>query len=213
VSKVYVIGDFHFGHKNILKYRPQFKTIDEHDNYIIDNFNKVVKKRDTVYFMGDIFFTNEGFELMKRFNYCHKKVLVLGNHCFQHFKGSRNEAYEYFDEIISSVKKKGCWLTHIPINEEELRGAYNIHAHTHNHNLSDKRYYNTSCENIGFTPRDLMDIVQELKALNPIYEGERIKVQKERNEFYESHQSGDDPFILKSVNKTNFKENNYDKRK
>ena len=80
MSKIYVIGDFHWGHENILKYRPQFKTIEEHDNFIVDNFNKTVTKRDTVYFMGDILFTNESFQLLKKLRWCNKKVLILGNH-------------------------------------------------------------------------------------------------------------------------------------
>jgi calcineurin-like phosphoesterase family protein len=178
MSKVYLVGDFHFNHNNILKYRPQFKTIEEHNQTIIDNFNKTIKKRDTVYFMGDIVFADEGMEILKKLRYCHKKILILGNHCFQHFKGDKFEAFKYFDEVVGSVKKKGCWLSHIPIHPDELRGSYCIHAHTHNCNLEDPRYFNTSLENIDYTPIDLMEVIKILKERNPEYE----KIRQQRFE-------------------------------
>jgi len=182
MSKVYLIGDTHFGHRNILKYRNQFKSIEEHDQTIIDNFNKVIKKRDSVYFMGDIAFTDEGFKLLEKLNDC-KKTLILGNHDWQHFKGDKFEAFKYFDNVVASMKKKGCWLTHIPIHPNELRGSYCIHAHTHNYNLEDLRYFNTSLENIDYTPIELEEVIQILKDRNPEYE-------KIRQQYFEDRKSG-----------------------
>ena len=37
----FVISDLHMGHEGILKYRTQFKDIEEHDRYIIDKWNSV----------------------------------------------------------------------------------------------------------------------------------------------------------------------------
>ena len=42
MAEVYFIGDGHFGHKNILNFRPEFKTIKHHDDTIIDNINAIV---------------------------------------------------------------------------------------------------------------------------------------------------------------------------
>ena len=201
MSKVFIVGDFHFGHRNILKYRPQFKTIEEHDQFIIDNFNKTIKKRDTVYFTGDIFFTDEGLKLLSKLRFCNKKILILGNHDGQFFKGNKKDYYNYFDDIKSSVKKKGCWITHIPISTEELRGSYNIHAHTHYHNLDDTRYFNTSLENINFTPIDLIEVVEKLQKDNPEYELIRQNQQKQKR---------DGTYQDKIM--TPFKENNYNKK-
>ena len=50
-------SDWHLGHSNIIKYcnRP-FANVDEQDKAILDNFFSVVKKGDTVYFLGDLSF-------------------------------------------------------------------------------------------------------------------------------------------------------------
>ena len=52
--KTFVISDLHLGHKNIIKLcdRP-FKSLEEMDNVIINNWNKVVTDEDIVYVLGD----------------------------------------------------------------------------------------------------------------------------------------------------------------
>jgi len=47
-------ADAHWGHSNILRYcnRP-FSSIEEHDEILIQNWNKTVASCDTVYFLGD----------------------------------------------------------------------------------------------------------------------------------------------------------------
>lgn len=52
---IFFTADHHFGHENIIKHckRP-FKDADEMDQYMVDQWNSVVKKGDTVYHLGDI---------------------------------------------------------------------------------------------------------------------------------------------------------------
>ena len=52
---VYFSSDFHLGHKAILKYRPQFSTIEEHDNAIFSQLEKLTK-RDQLFILGDFLF-------------------------------------------------------------------------------------------------------------------------------------------------------------
>ena len=54
--KIFVTSDLHFGHRNILKLgngRP-FATIEEHDEALIENWNKVVSTGDMVFILGDL---------------------------------------------------------------------------------------------------------------------------------------------------------------
>lgn len=48
------IGDTHFNHTNIIQYcdRP-FTNVEEMNDYIIQQWNSVVGKNDTVYHLGD----------------------------------------------------------------------------------------------------------------------------------------------------------------
>lgn len=54
LDNVFVSADHHLGHENIIKFcnRP-FESVDEMDQALIDNWNKVVKPDNTVYHLGD----------------------------------------------------------------------------------------------------------------------------------------------------------------
>lgn len=81
MSLRWLTSDFHFGHHNVLKYdsRP-FNTIEEMNETIVENWNKVVKKNHIVYLLGDISFLNKRltFEYLNRLR--GQIVLVRGNH-------------------------------------------------------------------------------------------------------------------------------------
>jgi len=145
-----------------------FKTIEEHDQTLINNFNKVVKKRDIVYFVGDICFTEDSLDIIKNLNYCHKKVLYLGNH---DFKDTR-KLLEVFDEVHAFRSFKSYWLGHCPIHPQELRNRKGqIHGHLHGSVLDDPRYFDVSPEKHNFELVDLDEInnyfnkVEELRLL------------------------------------------------
>ena len=57
---IYYTSDLHLGHKNIIRLcnRP-FGSIEEMDNLLIERWNKKVKKEDTVYILGDLFYKCE----------------------------------------------------------------------------------------------------------------------------------------------------------
>jgi len=154
MSKVYFTSDWHFGHKAILKYR-DFESIEQHDQTFIDNFNKVVNKRDTVFFMGDIAFTEEGLKKLNELKYCHKKILYLGNH-----DTLKTEEYlKYFDEVHALRSYKNFWLSHCPIHPQEMRNRIgNIHRHLHASILDDKNYFDVSPEKHNYELIDFEDI-------------------------------------------------------
>ena len=156
MSKVYFTSDWHFGHKTILKYR-DFKSIEEHNRTFIDNFNKTVKKRDTVFFLGDIVFTEKDLELLKELRYC-KKVLYLGNHDTLDVLKYR----EYFDEVHALRSYKNFWLSHCPIHPSELRRRIGcIHGHLHRTILKcdeQDRYFDVSPEKHNYELVDFEDI-------------------------------------------------------
>ena len=67
----FFIADTHFGHQNCLSFdnRP-FKTIEEHDDALINNWNNAVGIDDDVYLLGDISWYNSTntIEIIKQLN-------------------------------------------------------------------------------------------------------------------------------------------------
>lgn len=53
----YFVADIHFFHKNIIPNcsRP-FKSIEDMNNTIIENWNKTIQSHDEVYILGDMFY-------------------------------------------------------------------------------------------------------------------------------------------------------------
>lgn len=143
MSTVYFWSDLHLGHKNIHKFRTQFKDEQDHFEYIKSTWKATVNKHDKVFILGDCCFT---LKALKEFEtWAGRKVLILGNHDTDR-KLSMQDLMYYYDEIHSLYKHKEFWLSHCPIHSDELRGKYNIHGHTHHHVINDNRYINVCVE-------------------------------------------------------------------
>jgi calcineurin-like phosphoesterase family protein len=157
MSRTFGIADLHFGHEKMAIKRG-FLNSKEHDEFIIENWNKVVKKRDNVIIFGDITMEKKGsYYLLNRMN--GRKTVIGGNHDMpQH----SSELLNYVSGICGMMKRKGFILTHCPIHESQLEGFYiNIYGHVHEKTLNDKRYINISCEVIGYTPVLLSNYVNK----------------------------------------------------
>lgn len=160
MSNVFFIGDLHLDHKNILNFSPMRggTNVEEHNEWIITQWNSVVRKNDKVWVCGDVCFSNESLKLLDRM--AGYKNLVRGNHD----KQSSFTYLKYFNHINGIIKVHGYWVTHAPIHPQELRGKKNIHGHVHSNSIRlesgelDDRYINVSVENIHGTPISLEQI-------------------------------------------------------
>lgn len=166
MSRTFLISDTHFGHSNILTFKRDdgtplrpFSSVEEMDEVMINNWNSVVGKKDKVYHLGDLLFSNRKLqEVMPRLN--GTKVLIKGNHdnlklsqYAQFFKDVR--AYHVLDKMV---------LSHIPIHLNSLeRWRANLHGHLHSNLINDKRYINLSVEQINYTPIDFEEIRERVK--------------------------------------------------
>lgn len=154
-ANIYVISDLHLSHHNMAISRG-FDNIEQHDNHIIDSWNKVINKQDTVWILGDITMEKSGpYELLSKLK-GYKRV-ILGNHDQpQHIQ----ELKKYVNSICAYHQYKHLMLSHIPIHpsEFEYRINKNIHGHLHFKNImkcgliKDDRYVNVCCEQVNYTP-------------------------------------------------------------
>ena len=141
---IYFISDTHFGHSNILSFeRTNFKTIEEHDEYILSLLKKLTAE-DVLYHLGDFaFYLSE--EVKKKWLAlpC-KKILILGNHDLYSF--CRN----YFDEVYRQpvFLTKQILLSHEP--EKCSSYVLNIHGHLHGSYLDSKNYINANIHMLDY---------------------------------------------------------------
>lgn len=164
MSRVLIISDTHFAHRNVHKFRKEFDTADEHDDFVFNSIMQTVRKRDTLWMLGDIAFDLDGWLRVQEISKAVENLnIVIGNHDTDN--AMRNQQFKamveggYFHKVGSMFKLNKYWLTHSPIHPDELRGRGNIHGHTHNHIIHDERYINVCCERVDYKPVNLQDIV------------------------------------------------------
>ena len=127
------MGCLHFGHKWMAQHRG-FQDEFYHDEYLIEQWNKTVNKKDLVYILGDITMeTSKYYYQLDRLN--GRKIVVLGNHDLPR---DTRELLKHVETVAGMIDYKGCVLTHAPIHPSEIGFCrYNFHAHIHENKLVD----------------------------------------------------------------------------
>lgn len=157
---IYFISDTHFGDKGIIKHeRTLFENIEEHDQFIINAINKVVKPTDELWILGDIGQPDK-LRLMNG-----RKYLILGNHD----KRPMKEYLGYFAAVYNTpiYLTQRVVLSHYPIPVEE--GILNVHGHLHGSKLDLMNYLNISLHMIDYKPipeRQLHEFAATLPKAN-----------------------------------------------
>lgn len=176
----YYISDTHFGHQNIIRYdnRP-FHSVEEMDEALIQKWNSVVCKEDTVYIIGDFSWYKEEktLEVLDRLN--GHKILIKGNHDRISPKVAKK-----FDKRCDYLEindgKERIVMSHYPMPfwNGQFRDTIHLFGHVHNshqHNYCENirtelqqlqdipmRMYNVGCmmTYMDYTPRRLEDIIK-----------------------------------------------------
>lgn len=160
--KVKFWSDLHLDHPGALRFRPWFKNMKEHDEYILDTLSKHIGKQTKLILLGDIAVGREGLAKLKSVIHNVPNQLIMGNHDAERQGLSIRDLAEVYDDIQALGKQTGggkkFWLSHCPLHPNELRGKLNIHGHVHTISLRDPRYINVSFE-MSKTPIPLEDIV------------------------------------------------------
>lgn len=179
-KKIFFTSDLHLDHTNIIKYchRP-FRSKDEMNYILVDNWNKTVSKKDTVYFLGDLAYGRGS----RSIDYWISKlnghiIFIRGNHD----KG-KSKIVKIRQRYILDYKGYRFLLIHNPyyfpyypyyVNEEW--DGWIIHGHHHNNDIKQYPFINSKNKTINvstdmtyFKP---VDIDYILKKLDKYYEGE-----------------------------------------
>ena len=140
---------------------------EEMNQILIQNYNAVVHKNDTVYILGDISHhlpMDRANELISRLN--GKKILIKGNH-------DKKDDLELFEEIcdFKTVSLNGLYfaLMHYPMLSwpKKNSGSIQLHGHIHAHeeyNLQNKadgiRRYDAGVDANNYYPVSVKQIIE-----------------------------------------------------
>lgn len=184
--QTFLISDTHFGHEGMIKFlrndgtklRP-FNTIEEHDETLIDNWNKVVRPVDRVYHCGDAVINRRYLHIFNRLS--GRKKLIRGNHDL--FKLA--DYIPYFEDVYGVYVLKDMILSHIPLHPDCVTERFktNVHGHLHAYEVMktdidyyermcidgkttvapDPRYISVCCEHINYTPINIEALREKIK--------------------------------------------------
>ncbi|MCF7866761.1 hypothetical protein K9L67_05965 [Candidatus Woesearchaeota archaeon] len=183
---LFFTSDTHFSHRSIISHanRP-FRDLKEHDESLVENWNKVVPKDGIVVFQGDFALGLKSTKLkwiLETLNY-DKLYLVQGNH----EKDIMNKfwAREYFEMIAQRIEfeikddngkfadKTGRKFNvivadHYPMLSwnKSFHGSY--HTYGHSHNISPdthprKNAYEVGVDANNFTPISYFELMNFFK--------------------------------------------------
>ncbi len=176
MANIFLISDTHFGQKSMLTFTRRydetlrcraFPSVEDMDEHIVQSWNSVVKPQDHVYHLGDVTMKKVGLETVRRLN-GHKR-LVHGNHDIFETKAYMAVGFE---KIMGVRVIDDFVLTHIPVHPMNIKERWvaNIHGHLHNNYGPNSftlelgnRYFNVSCEVLGYAPISLEDVKARCK--------------------------------------------------
>lgn len=160
-NRIFLIGDLHLDHNNIIKYcnRP-FKSRGEMNRRILKNWNDTVKTSDIVYFLGDLSFgrgsrkTSYWLDKIKG-----KIIFIKGVH-------DKSRKIKFFNSRILNYKGYKFLFIHNPKDAPKDWSGWVIHGHHHNNDLDNfpfingiKRTINVSAELLNYKPISIDELL------------------------------------------------------
>ncbi|MGL4452510.1 MAG: metallophosphoesterase family protein [Sarcina sp.] len=182
MSKIWFTSDTHFGSERTLELskRP-FQTVEEMDNYIIEQWNSIVRKEDTVYHLGD--FGN--YDTVKKLN--GSIVLLFGNYERKDevdierlielgFLG----VYENKSVMINVPLNERCSERYIMAHEPSNLGVdktfFCLFGHIHKLQMVRKYGLNVGVDCHNFKPIDIETVRFYKNAIENFYDEEVFNV-------------------------------------
>ena len=169
---IYFTSDTHFCHNKPFLYEPRgFKSIEEHDETIVKNWNSIVKPEDDVYHLGDVMLMDneKGIEYVKKLN--GKIHIILGNHCTE----TRIELYKQCPNIVEiayakeiKIGKNYFFLCHYPTcvgNFDDNKKIWCLCGHSHTKNKfidMDKKSYHVELDCQNNFPIEITNIIKDI---------------------------------------------------
>lgn len=164
---IYWSADLHFGHKNIIKYcnRP-FKSIEEMDNTIVENFSKILKPEDDLWLLGDTSFTGRDMrEYLPKIP--GRKHMIRGNHDPRDF--DRNLFVGIHDVKMIKVGEQSIFMSHYAHRQwpQSHYGTWHLYGHDHGTLEDFGMSTDVGVDSWEFKPVSLEQLKERFKGREP----------------------------------------------
>ena len=185
MSEIWLIGDPHFGHdknqhgyggivfhakrKNPFTLQP-FVSIDEHDQFIEDQWNKTVNGKDYVYIHGDFAWRNHNHYIGALKG---KKILITGSHDRMNQDSIRLFTEYHEGMLVRTLAGVPFVMTHCAMKvwERSHYGAVNTYAHSHGRleEHDDNRSMDVGVDvSLDYTPFNLDFVIYKMSLKKKI---------------------------------------------
>ena len=171
-NMIYYTSDLHFGHRAVISMcnRP-FASVEEMNETLIENWNKVIHADDDIYVLGDLIYRAEESPEVFLERLKGRKHLVFGNHDESWVK--KVDLSKYFVEwgsmLVANTGKGNATLCHYP--QLDGKGRYLIHGHLHNRTTewywgfykNFERALNAGVDVNNFRPVNVTELIENNK--------------------------------------------------
>lgn len=182
MNKTFFISDTHFNHNKPFVYAARgFKTIEDMNEAIIANWNRVVEDGDKVFVLGDFALGNDLEGIDKILHRLSGEIhLIRGNHCtdtkWKLYKNSDANVYVHDWTYVTKMDKNMVYMSHFPtmVNDHKLKplnkAVINLFGHTHSKDkffrlddYTNYYMYNVACDAHCCTPVSWDDIYADIE--------------------------------------------------
>ena len=179
-DNLFFTSDSHFYHKNIIKFcnRP-FETIEEMNETLVENWNKVVGPSDIVYHLGDFCFAGsvEFHSILGQLN--GRIHLIIGNHDEKNLRQGYEKLFESINyQAKLFIEGYNVYLNHYPYLCYPGYKPYTIQLFGHIHSSPYKfdgmdakvakqnlqpSQYDVGVDWNNFTPISWREVIEKIK--------------------------------------------------
>lgn len=156
-EKIFFTADTHFNHPAILKFcRRPFSTVEEMNQALIENWNRVVGKKDRIYIVGDFAFQNHR-DFLDRLH--GNKHLIIGNHDNMNLE-TLNRFVSVSDYKKIEINHRIYVMNHAPLRswDDCHKGSVLLYGHTHGRINTYNLSFDVGVDTHNFIPYELSEI-------------------------------------------------------